>query len=143
MSSEDSLHSLSPIDLSFTTGLLIQRRGGPIEEHIRCSAIDICKRHRKTLILYCCIYSELYSNRSYPIVGCIFVVAGMCLPSRFPTMGHNVTILSIMIYTTVCNTTLEIPAITVQTVPIIILVPCINLPPLKCFNCVYRLEFLC
>jgi hypothetical protein len=47
--------------------------------------------------------SPLYSNRSYSIVTCVFVAAGMCLLSRcltmdvysdftFPAFGHHVTI---------------------------------------------------
>jgi hypothetical protein len=44
-------------------------------KHIRCPAMDICEPHRKHLFLYCCIYSALHSNGSYPIVACIFAVA--------------------------------------------------------------------
>jgi hypothetical protein len=46
--------------------------------------MDICEPHRKHLFLYCCIYSALHSNGIYLIVTCVFVVAGMCLPSRCP-----------------------------------------------------------
>jgi hypothetical protein len=38
--------------------------------------MDICEPHRKHLFLYCCIYSALHSNGSYPIVACVSVVAG-------------------------------------------------------------------
>jgi hypothetical protein len=57
----------------------------------RCPATDICEPHTKYLFL-CCIYSALYSNGSYPVVACVFVVAGMCLPSRCPATGLYVTI---------------------------------------------------
>jgi hypothetical protein len=43
--------------------------------------MDICEPHIKYLFLYCCIYSALHSNGSYPIVTCVFFVAEMCLPS--------------------------------------------------------------
>jgi hypothetical protein len=55
-------------------------------KHIRCPEMDICEPHRKHLFNYCCIYSALHSNGSYPIVACIlridiraFASAGMCL----------------------------------------------------------------
>jgi hypothetical protein len=47
-------------------------------KHIRCSAMDICEPHRKHRFLYCCIYSALHRNGSYPIVACVFVVAYYC-----------------------------------------------------------------
>jgi hypothetical protein len=60
-------------------------------KHIRCLAMDICEPHRKHHFFYC-IYSTLHSNGSYAIVACVFVVAGMCLPSRCPAMGLHVRI---------------------------------------------------
>jgi hypothetical protein len=54
----------------------------------------ICELHREHFFLYCCTYSALHSNGSYPIVACVFVVTGMCLPSRFPAAGVHVSILS-------------------------------------------------
>jgi hypothetical protein len=51
--------------------------------------MDIREPHRKHLFLYCCIYSALHSNGSYPIVACVFVAAGVYLPSRCTEMGHN------------------------------------------------------
>jgi hypothetical protein len=60
-------------------------------KHIRCPAMDICEPHRKHLFLYC-IYSALHSKDSYPIVACVFVASGMCLPSRCPATGLYVTI---------------------------------------------------
>jgi hypothetical protein len=59
-------------------------------KHIRCPAVDICEPHRKHHFLYC-ISSALHSNGSYPIVASIFVVAGMCLPSRCPATGQLMT----------------------------------------------------
>jgi hypothetical protein len=47
-------------------------------KHIRCPALDIREQHRKQRFLYCCIYSPLHSNGSYPIVACVFVVAYCC-----------------------------------------------------------------
>jgi hypothetical protein len=61
-------------------------------KHIRFLAMDICEPHRKHRVLYCCIYSALHSNGSYPIVACIFVAAGMCLPSSCQQTGVHVTI---------------------------------------------------
>jgi hypothetical protein len=55
--------------------------------------MDICELHRKHLFLYCCIYGVLHSNGSYPIAACVFFVAGMRLPIRFPATGIHVTIL--------------------------------------------------
>jgi hypothetical protein len=69
--------------LLHTTGLLMQSRGGHIE-NIRCPVLDICEPHRKHLFLYCCVYSAFHSNGCYPIVVCVFVVTGMCLPTRCP-----------------------------------------------------------
>jgi hypothetical protein len=60
-------------------------------KHIRCPAMDICEPHRKHLFIYC-IYSALHINRSYPIVACVFVAAGTCLPSRCPATGLRVII---------------------------------------------------
>jgi hypothetical protein len=51
--------------------------------------MDIWEPHRKHRFLYCCIYSVLHSNRSYPIVAFVFVVARMCLPSRCPATGFD------------------------------------------------------
>jgi hypothetical protein len=62
-------------------------------KHIRCPAMDICEPHRKSLFLYCCIYSALHNNRSYPNVACVFVAVGRCLPSRCPPTSLNVIIL--------------------------------------------------
>jgi hypothetical protein len=61
-------------------------------KHIRFPPMDICEPHRKHLFLYCCNYSALHSNGSYPIVAYVFVVAEMCLPSRCPAMGLHITI---------------------------------------------------
>jgi hypothetical protein len=62
-------------------------------KHIRCPpAIDICELHRKHIFIYCCTYSALHRNGNYPIVACVFVVAGMCLPSRCPATSLHVTI---------------------------------------------------
>jgi hypothetical protein len=36
--------------------------------------------------------APLHRNGSYPIVACIFIVTGMCLPCRCLAMGLNVTI---------------------------------------------------
>jgi hypothetical protein len=55
--------------------------------------MDICEPHRKRLFLYCCIYSALHNYGSYPIVACVSVAAGMCLPSRCLEMGLYVTLL--------------------------------------------------
>jgi hypothetical protein len=76
---EDSLHSgsRSTTDFWFTTGLLIQSRGGSIK-NIRCPAMDTWEPHRKHRFLYCYIYSVLHRNGSYPIVACLFVVAYCC-----------------------------------------------------------------
>jgi hypothetical protein len=38
--------------------------------------MDICELHRKHLFPYCCVYSALHRNGNYPIVTCVFVVAG-------------------------------------------------------------------
>jgi hypothetical protein len=74
LTDEESLHSRSrsTTDFGFTTGLLIQSRGRPIED-IRCPAMDICKSHRARRFLYCYIYSALHSNKIYAIVACVFV----------------------------------------------------------------------
>jgi hypothetical protein len=93
---EESPHSHS---LSFWlliydwTTYVVSRRTH--KQHIRCPVMDICKRHRKHLF-FCCTsaYSALHSSGSYPIVACVFDVAGMCLPSRCPATGLHVTILS-------------------------------------------------
>jgi hypothetical protein len=45
---------------------------------IHCPPMDICEPHRKHCFLYCCIYSMLHRNGSYPIVACMFVVAYFC-----------------------------------------------------------------
>jgi hypothetical protein len=89
---------LAPFSFSFYDRLLIYdyttyiflRRNH--RKHIRFPAVDICKPHRKHLFLYCCIYSALHSNGSYPIVTCIFVVVGMCLQSCCIATGLHVTI---------------------------------------------------
>jgi hypothetical protein len=50
---------------------------------------------RKHRFLYCCkgvFRASLHSDRSYPIVACLFVAAGMCLPSPCLAMGIHVTI---------------------------------------------------
>jgi hypothetical protein len=60
-------------------------------KHIRCPATDICESHRKHFFLYCCIYCALHSNGSYPTVACVFVAAGMRLPSRCLEMALHVT----------------------------------------------------
>jgi hypothetical protein len=36
--------------------------------------------------------APLRRNGSYSIVACVFVVAGMCLPSRYLVMGLNVAL---------------------------------------------------
>jgi hypothetical protein len=77
-------------DFRITTGL-IQSRGRFIE-NIRCPAMDICEPHRKQIFFYCCIYSALHYNGSYPNVACIFFAADKCLPSRCPSTGLQVTI---------------------------------------------------
>jgi hypothetical protein len=52
-------------------------RGEPIE-NIRFLAMNICEPHRKHCFPYCCIYSALHSNGSYPIVACVFIFAYCC-----------------------------------------------------------------
>jgi hypothetical protein len=54
--------------------------------------VDICELHRRHLFLYCCIYSALHINGSYPIVACVFVAAGIFLPSRSLATGLHITI---------------------------------------------------
>jgi hypothetical protein len=76
-------------DLRLTTYIISRRTH---RKHIRCPARDICEPYRKHLFLYCCIYSRLHSKWNYPIVACVFVVAGMCLPSRCPATGLHITI---------------------------------------------------
>jgi hypothetical protein len=75
LTAEDSLHShsRSTTDFWFTDGLLIYSRGGPIE-NTSVTQQWIYANHRKHLFLYCCSYSALHSNGSYPIVACVFVV---------------------------------------------------------------------
>jgi hypothetical protein len=65
-----------------------------------CPAMDICELHRKHRFLYCCIYSALHNNGSYPIVACLFVVAGICLPRRCQQQVY--TSQYIYIYMCVC-----------------------------------------
>jgi hypothetical protein len=52
-------------------------------------------RTKQKIGLLCCwkgVFSPLlHSNGSYPIVACVFVAAGMCLPSPCLTMGIHVT----------------------------------------------------
>jgi hypothetical protein len=43
----------------------------------------IYANHIENLSLYCCIYSVLHSNGSYPTVACVSFAAGMRLLSRF------------------------------------------------------------
>jgi hypothetical protein len=74
----------------FCTTYIVSRQTH--RKHIHCPTMGICELHRKHLFLSCCIYSALHSNGSYPIVACVFVVAGMCLPSHCPTMGLHITI---------------------------------------------------
>jgi hypothetical protein len=47
-------------------------------KHIRFLAMNICEPHRKHRFPYCCIYSALHSNGSYPIVACVFIFAYCC-----------------------------------------------------------------
>jgi hypothetical protein len=70
-------------------------------KHIRCPAMGTYEPHRKHLFLYCFNYSALHSNGSYPIVACVFVVAGMCLLSRCPATGLHVTIYFVTVFA--CN----------------------------------------
>jgi hypothetical protein len=62
-------------------------------EHIRWPAMDTGEPLREHLFLYCCIYSALHRNGSYPIVACVFVVARMCSPRCCLEMGLHVKIL--------------------------------------------------
>jgi hypothetical protein len=79
LSAEDSLHSRSH---SAIDDYIVSRRIH--RKHIRCPAMDISEPHRRHLFLYCFIYRAFHSNGNYPIVACVFVVAGMCLPSHCP-----------------------------------------------------------
>jgi hypothetical protein len=48
------------------------------------------RTHKKHRFLYCCesvLTALLYMNGNYSIVACIFVAAGMCLPSRCLAMN--------------------------------------------------------
>jgi hypothetical protein len=81
----------------FCTTYTVSRRTH--RKRIRCPVMYICEPHRKHLLLYCCIYSTLHSNGSYPIVACVFFVAEMCLLSRCLATGLYVTI---YIYICVC-----------------------------------------
>jgi hypothetical protein len=45
------------------------------------------------LFLYCFIYGALHSNGSYPIVACVFFIAGTYMPSSCSATGLHVTIL--------------------------------------------------
>jgi hypothetical protein len=64
-------------------------------KHIRCPAMDIWNHTENTscdtgsTVVFT---APLHSNGSYPIVACVFVAAGMCLPSRCLEMGLHVTI---------------------------------------------------
>jgi hypothetical protein len=40
--------------------------------------------------------APLHSNGSYPTVTCVFIPAGMCLPSHCLEMGLHVTILKVL-----------------------------------------------
>jgi hypothetical protein len=42
--------------------------------------VSICEPHRKHPSLHCCVYNPVHSNGNYPTV-CVFVAAGICLPS--------------------------------------------------------------
>jgi hypothetical protein len=65
---------------------------GIFRKHTRYPAMVIYEPHRKHLFLYCCIYSALHRNGSYPIAACVFIVAycfGLylatsCLPRMSP-----------------------------------------------------------
>jgi hypothetical protein len=61
-------------------------------KHIRCPAVDIWEPYRRYLFICCCICSVLHSKGSHPIVACVFVAAGMCLPTRCPATDIYVTI---------------------------------------------------
>jgi hypothetical protein len=62
---------------------------------VRYLGMDICEQYRKHLFFYCCNHSALHSTGSYPIVACVFVAAGMYLPSRCLATYLYVTLLSI------------------------------------------------
>jgi hypothetical protein len=71
-------------------------------ENIHCLAVDICEPHKNTSSDTGSIHLfkvPLYSNGSYPIVACVFVAAGICLPRRSLAMGLHVKICSLK----VCN----------------------------------------
>jgi hypothetical protein len=59
----------------FCSALLTWSRGGSVE-NTACSSVVFT--------------APLHNNGSYPIVACVFVAAGMCLPSRCLTMGVHV-----------------------------------------------------
>jgi hypothetical protein len=88
-----------------STVLKVTPRHGPHGKHFsvvknacllaRYSAMDICEPHRKHLLRHGSIVAftaPSHSNGSYPIVACVFVAAGMCLPSRCLETGVHVTL---------------------------------------------------
>jgi hypothetical protein len=54
------------------------------------------RSYRKHRFLQCCegVFTvQLHSNGSYSIVACVFIAAGVCLPSRCLAMSTHVTII--------------------------------------------------
>jgi hypothetical protein len=54
----------------FCTTCIVSRRTN--RKHIRCLAMDIYELHRKHLFFYCCVYSSLHTNGSYPMLPAYF-----------------------------------------------------------------------
>jgi hypothetical protein len=91
LTAEDSphSHSRSKTGCWFTTGLLtciILR--WTHRKDIRCPAMDIYADHIENTSSSIVVFTApLHRNGSYPIVACVFVFAGMCLPNHCPATG--------------------------------------------------------
>jgi hypothetical protein len=76
--------------LSLMTGLLIYSRSGLIE-NTSVAQQWIYTNHIENTASSIVFTAPLHRNGSYPIVACVFVVTGLCLPSRCPATGRPVS----------------------------------------------------
>jgi hypothetical protein len=90
------LHGL--LELSIIVGFSLYNLGSDhITENNRCLAVDICEPHRKHLLrhrFYCCVFVLEALPRNGSTLLLVAYLLRVCLPSRSPTMGLHVTILT-------------------------------------------------
>jgi hypothetical protein len=86
---------LAPFSFSliwFCAVVFILSRGGSIENTSVAQQWIYVNHTENTASSIVAFTAPPHRNGSYTIVVCIFVVAGICLPRRCPTMGLHVTL---------------------------------------------------